>query len=79
MSWKKIKNIAKRVLTPGHMSRKQFKSVRKKLGLTSKNKLVRSVRRSFFGSNNGDVLGGSVPTSAGNFQSRSISQLMGGV
>lgn len=78
MSWKKIKSIAKRVLPPVHMNRKQFKKLRSHIGLTSKNKLARRLRRQFLGS---DVSFGSsgAPTSAANFQSRTLSQLTGGV
>lgn len=69
---KKAKRAVKHYLT--------MKAARKKLGLTGKAKFLRQFRRGLRGGLSGSaVLGGSVPTSASNFQSRSISQLMGGV
>lgn len=78
MSWKSVKKVAKRALLGHGLSRKQFKSVRRKLGLTSDSKLVRSVRRSMLGNNGQFALSGA-PTSAVSYQPRSISSLMGGV
>lgn len=65
-------------LTGGLLTRKQFKKLRSKIGLTSKNKLVRQVRRSLSGK---PVM---QPTSASSvdngyiYNGRTISQLMGG-
>lgn len=62
----------------GFLNRQRFKKIRKKLGLTSENKLVRSLKRNLLGK-----AVGSAPTSASSYsyqhKPRTLSQLVGGV
>lgn len=61
----------------GFLNRKRFKKIRKKLGLTSKSKLVRSIRRNLLGKAVSPV----TPSSASTYQhqARTLSQMTGGV
>lgn len=61
----------------GLINRKRFKKIRKKLGLTSKSKFVRSIRRNLLG----NAVASSMPSSASTYQhqARTLSQMTGGV
>jgi hypothetical protein len=60
------------------LDRKQWKKLRSHVGLTSKNKLMRQIKRSLSpGSYQPANLAGA-PTSAYTYQGRTLSQLMGG-
>lgn len=77
MGWKSIYKAGKRVLA----NRKVAKSIRKRLGLTSKSKWLRQTKRSF---GLGKGVAYSQPVSASDlggyqYNGRSVSQLMGGV
>ena len=76
---KKLKNVAKRALILGHMSRKQFKSIRSKLGLTSKNKFARQLRRSLPAASLASPVSTSAYTEGYHADPRTLSQLTGGV
>ena len=63
-------------------SRRFFKNIRRKLGLTSKNKWLRQLKRRVKGyTGASSAVASSVPTSASTYQyqGRTLSQLMGGV
>lgn len=77
----KFGKVAKRILHGGGLSTKQYRSIRKHLGLTSKNKWVRQVKRSL---GLGKGVAYTQPVSANDvagyqYSGRSVSQLMGGV
>lgn len=56
------------------------KALRKKIGLTGKNKFMRQLKRSLRGRTGQQMaLGGYQPTNAVNYQPRTIASLMGGV
>lgn len=77
----KFGKVAKRLLPGLHISRKNAKSIRKRLGLTSKSKWLRQVKRSL-GIGSRPVY--SQPVSASDlggyqYNGRTLSQLTGGV
>ena len=77
MGWKSIYKAGKRVLA----NRKFAKSIRKRLGLTSKSKWVRQTKRSL---GIGNSVAYTQPVSASDvggyqYNGRSVSQLMGGI